>query len=79
MIEKKILRPNVRFKKGFPNIWKKNRDFMSILDQFLGVFLFFHLLACWLNVRVGGFFFSVAGLPLGSVSIVVLYAAGRLC
>ena len=39
------IRPNVRFKKDFFPKSGKNRDFLAILEQFLGVFSFFFQLS----------------------------------
>ena len=42
--KKDFLRPNVQFKKDFFPKSGKNRDFLAILKQFLGFFIFFQLL-----------------------------------
>ena len=39
--KKDFLRPNVRFKKDFFPKSGQNRDFLAILKQFLGFFIFF--------------------------------------
>ena len=40
-VKKDFLRPNVRFKKDFFPKSGKNRDFLAILEQFLGFYQFF--------------------------------------